>query len=535
MDESVNKNRLHSYSLALLCGGRSQRLGSDKGLYKPTGDETLARRAMRLFSPHFHSVHLIVRDEDQAALYREELHPDTWPNVKIVTDQSSGVYAEQCALSGVYTALRFCDREKLIVLPIDQTGVSVSHFLRLVRASEGERSAHFSLEDGPLPFPAIFSRIQTDAVRAAVEAGQYGVLSFHADSGSVVVPAAELGTSLRINCNTPEEMSAFFGRPLHDPFNRRLHYLRFSLTEACNLSCTYCLPDGYPEWLRHKSALNLEAITNILTAFRRLGFRKVRFTGGEPTVHKKCIDGVRIARDLGFESIALTTNGLLIKNLQEWRDAGLSLLNVSLDSLDEGEFFKITKNRGAARVAALVDEACATGLEVKTNAVLMRSINGHEKTITEMIDWAIVRPMTLRFIELMNTGLNSSFAATERVLGSEIIPYLAARGLTIDNPDRRKVSVAGPSTDYFSSQYPGKVGLINPLSCNFCDRCNRLRITAKGALKMCLFGNHDVPLDTTSPAAIEEKIRATIGKKPERHHLEEGDSGNVSTFRTIGG
>jgi cyclic pyranopterin phosphate synthase len=488
-----------------------------------------------LFSAHVRTIFLVVRNEEQAALYREELHPETWPNVRIVTDSEAGSAGEQCALSGVHTALTLSDSIRTIVLPIDQVGVSVSHFLRMLRAGAERNSARFVTEEGPLPFPAVFSKIQTEAVRAALEAGQFGVNTFHADCSSADIPAADLASSLAVNCNTTEDMTSFFGRPVHDPFKRRLHYLRFSLTEACNLSCTYCLPDGFPEWLRHKSTLDLAAISNILQAFRAMGFRKVRFTGGEPTVHRKCIDAVRIARDLGFESIALTTNGLLIKNLQEWRDAGLSLLNVSLDSLDEEEFYKITKNRGAARVAALVDEACDTGLEVKTNAVLMRSVNGHEKNITGLIDWAIARPMTLRFIELMNTGLNSSFASQERVLGSEIVPYLTKRGFTVDTPDQRRISVAGPSTDYYSSQFPGRVGLINPLSCNFCDRCNRLRITAKGALKMCLFGNSDVPLDTGSPAAIEAAVRAAIEHKPERHHLEQGDSGNVSTFRTIGG
>lgn len=535
MDESLKQNPLRQLTLALLCGGQSSRLGSDKGLYRPTGDESLARRAMRIFSPHVQELLIVVRDEEQETRYRDDLHPETWDNIRIVSDAAAGTEGDGSALAGIATALQCAHSEHVIVLPIDQVGVSVSHLLRLVAESTGARSAHFSSDAGDLPFPALFSTVQTETVNAALAAGQYRIMGFHADAGSRIIPAKDLAPSLQINCNTTTEMESFFGRALHDPFKRRLHYLRFSLTEACNLSCTYCLPDGFPEWLRHKATLDLDAIKNLLTGFRRLGFRKVRFTGGEPTVHPKCLDAVRIARDLGFESIALTTNGLLIKNLSQWRDAGLSLLNVSLDSHDDEEFFKITKSRGAAKVRALVDEACASGLEVKTNAVLMRSVNGHEKTITDMIDWAITRPMTLRFIELMNTGLNSSFAASERVLGSEIVPYLEMRGYALITPDKHKVSMAGPATDYFSSRYPGKVGLINPLSCNFCDRCNRLRITAKGALKMCLFGHNDVLLDTRAPETVEHAIRLAVEKKPERHHLEDGDTGNVQTFRTIGG
>jgi cyclic pyranopterin phosphate synthase len=535
MDKYINKSSTKPYTLALLCGGESKRLGTDKGLHKPTGDETLVRRALRLFSSHFAEILLVVRDDAQFKLYDQEIHPTTWPDVRIVADAHAGSELPRCALSAVYSALTQARTDRIIALPIDQVGVSLSHLLRITEHNDSALSSAFVCEERIEPFPSIFSKLQSESLLAALNSKQLSVQLFHQEAGSKLVPADELTGSLAVNCNTPEEMTAFFGTPLSDAFDRRLHYLRFSLTEACNLSCTYCLPDGFPEWLRHKSTLNLDAIKNVLTAFRALGFRKVRFTGGEPTVHKKCIDAVRIARDLGFESIALTTNGLLIKNLKDWRAAGLSLLNVSLDSLDDDEFFKLTKNRGAKIVANLVDEACASGLEIKTNAVLLRSINGNEKSITNMIDWAIARPMTLRFIELMNTGLNLSFAKEERVLGSEIEPYLIARGFSLNHPDRNKISVAGPSTDYFSAQHLGKVGLINPMSCNFCDRCNRLRITAKGALKMCLFGNHDIPLDTSSPINIESAIRASIGKKPERHNLESGDSGNVSTFRTIGG
>jgi len=535
MSNRLNKSSTKPYSLALLCGGESKRLGSDKGLYRPTGDESLVRRALRLFSAHVTEILLVVRDNEQRRLYERDVQPGNWPHVRIVSDMTSSNHLPRCALSGVYSALTQSKTDRIIVLPIDQVGISISHLLRLAEVSEGSLSSAFETSSRIESFPSIFSKIQSSAIEAAISSNQLSMQIFHQESGSKLIPAEDLTASLKVNCNTPGEMTSFFGTPLSDAFDRRLHYLRFSLTEACNLSCAYCLPDGFPEWLRHKATLNLNAIKNILTAFRSLGFRKVRFTGGEPTVHKKCIDAIKIARDLGFESIALTTNGLLIKNLNDWRAAGLSLLNVSLDSLDDDEFFKLTKNRGAKIVSDLVEEACASGLEVKSNAVLLRSINGNETSINKMIDWAIARPMTLRFIELMNTGLNSSFAKEERVLGKEIEPYLLRRGFSLDRPAPNKISVAGPSTDYFSASYPGKIGLINPMSCNFCDRCNRLRITARGALKMCLFGNQDIPLDTASPENIASAIRASIGTKPERHHLESGDSGNVSTFRTVGG
>lgn len=532
-DKNMENGRIHT--LALLCGGRSERLGMDKGLFKPTGDESLIRRALRIFGNHFRSILIVVHDEDQKKMYEQEVSKIFWPTVSIVKDTTFETSGDRCALAGVHSALQASESERIAVLPIDQVGVSPAHFLKLFNTSDTGSACFGRAAESLLPFPAVFSSIQKEAVAAALSSGQYSVKSFHKEVGSRIVASGDLAVSLAVNCNTVGEMTKFFGKPLFDSFDRRLHYLRFSLTEACNLSCTYCLPDGFPEWLRHKSTLNLDAIKNVLIAFRSLGFRKVRFTGGEPTVHKKCIEAVRFARDLGFESIAITTNALLINNLREWQEAGLTLLNVSLDTLDENEFYKITKNRNLKKVTDLVDEACRIGLEVKTNAVLLRSVNGHEKNIGEMIDWAISRPMTLRFIELMNTGLNSSFAGKERVLGTEIIPLLEKRGFGLVDTNRDKISISGPATDFFSSDFPGKVGLINPMSCNFCERCNRLRVTARGGLKMCLFGDKDIPFDLTSVTSITDTVRAAIGKKQERHHLESGNTGNVSTFRTIGG
>jgi cyclic pyranopterin phosphate synthase len=163
----------------------------------------------------------------------------------------------------------------------------------------------------------------------------------------------------------------------------------------------------------------------------------------------------------------------------------------------------------------------------------MRTLNGSLANIEQLIDWAVARPMTLRFIELMDTGLNRSFAKTERVLGSEIEPLLAARGLT--RTAHLGIRLAGPATDYRHPQLPGGIGLINPLSCSFCSDCNRLRITARGRLKLCLFGDQDLPLDLSSASSVALNVRHFIDRKPERHYLDDGNVGNVQTFRTIGG
>lgn len=317
---------------------------------------------------------------------------------------------------------------------------------------------------------------------------------------------------------------------LRDRFGRHMLYLRFSLTEACNMSCTYCLPEGFPEWYRHKARLSRSQIRNVLVAFRDMGFEKVRFTGGEPTVHPDALRAVAMAKELGFAEIALTTNGSLLRNLPEWRDAGLTHINISLDSLDEDTFFRQTKSRDFHKVLNLVEQAQALNLSTKINTVLLRSVNFHETL--DLIRWAKPQNLTLRFIELMPTKLNQSFYRNEQVLNSEVLPLLQEEGFVADES---RTWTRGPARIYRHVDLPGRIGLINPLSCNFCDSCNRLRVTARGALKLCLFSQEDQLLPVDDAAAIAPLVRQLIQFKEERHHLEEGRVGNVETFRVIGG
>jgi cyclic pyranopterin phosphate synthase len=252
-------------------------------------------------------------------------------------------------------------------------------------------------------------------------------------------------------------------------------------------------------------------------------------------VHPHCLDAIDLARRLGYETIALTTNGLLIKDLPRWIDAGLTSLNVSLDALDAERFFAVTKSREVDKVRRLVEDAARQRLSVKVNTVLLRSKNGQRENIEALIDWATGLPITLRFIELMETKLNGSFSSAERVLGTEIEPLLTVRGLAQVDQAGLRPDLRGPATDYAAPDRPGRIGLINPMSCNFCSKCNRLRVTAQGRLKLCLFGDNDIPLDLASPEAVALNVRRLIDRKPERHYLEDGNVGNVATFRTIGG
>jgi len=499
-------------------------------LYRPLGDEPLAARAVRLLGEKFAEVLVVVRDEAQAGLYREVLWPflteSEKARVRLVADDDAGENAAvpQAALVGVLSAMRAATFERVVVLPVDQVGVRAWHIAEL------PQRGHFVGQ----PFPSAWLKSDTERVAARITAGALGVHATLVDMDVEGKPAG-FERDLSINTNTKEELTAYFGEPLFDPFKRRLHYLRLSLTEACNMSCTYCLPDGFPEWYRHKARLGLPEVTTLLSGFRRLGFRKVRFTGGEPTVHPHCLDAVRIARELGYERIAMTTNGLLVGDVRRWREAGLTHLNVSLDSVDAEVFRKITKSKDLAKVLRVIDDATALGLDVKVNTVLLRSQNGGDAHVSQLLDWALARPITLRFIELMETRLNGSFSAPERVLGSEIEPLIAARGLKPLSPNALAPDLRGPANDFGAPGVWGRIGLINPMSCNFCSKCNRLRVTAQGRLKLCLFGDHDIPLDLESPEAVALNVRRLIDRKPERHHLEDGNYGNVATFRTIGG
>jgi cyclic pyranopterin phosphate synthase len=530
-------------TLALLCGGRSVRLGTDKGLFQPLGDEPLVARAVRLLGDDFAEILVVVRDAAQAAGYERALAahvPDAARGkVRIVHDSMRLDVQPQAALAGIATALMTAAEAQVVVVPIDQVGVRRLHLRRLITAAPPGSALSYDTaatsSGDRRPFPSLWPRAASTRVDALIADGALSIKRVLDALGAGTLTERDFDAELDVNANTRADLDAYFGAPLFDPNSRRLHYLRFSLTEACNLSCTYCLPDGFPEWYRHKARLGRSEIETLLAGFRRLGFRKVRFTGGEPTVHPQCREAVTVARRLGYERIAMTTNGLLMQDLDAWIDAGLTELNVSLDSLDAEKFYAVTKSREVGKVRTLIERAADRGLSVKVNTVLLRSRNGDRANIESLIDWALQRPITLRFIELMETKLNGSFSGSERVLGSEIEPLLAERGLTRELFDARAPDLRGPSTDFAHPDRPGRIGLINPMSCNFCSKCNRLRVTARGRLKLCLFGEADLPLELGSPDAVARSVRQLIGGKPERHYLEDGNVGNVATFRTIGG
>jgi cyclic pyranopterin phosphate synthase len=537
---------MENISLAILCGGKSRRFGTDKGFFAPLGDESLVARAIRLLGEDFGEILVVVRDPEQELLYRAALEPHLqWAGealnrkVRLVHD-SQVELGSPSALTGIATALATMTKSQAVIVPVDQVGVRSLHLKRLVNHGEGLTYpvAFASNDQTVLPFPSLWRATHLPSVAARLTAQGLGVRATLADLNVKLVDEPSWHHSLAANTNTLEEAQGYFGRPLVDPYGRRLHYLRFSLTEACNLSCQYCLPHGFPEWYRHKARLGMDNVGTLARGFRLLGFRKLRLTGGEPTLHPHALEAVKLAHSLGYEEIAMTTNGLLMGDVGAWTSAGLTHLNVSLDSLDANIFQDMAGSRqieDALKVRETIESAVASGIKVKVNTVLMRSRNGRETNIRALIEWALGLPLTLRFIELMDTKLNATFAAGERVFGREIEPILHEYGLSQVVRHRQNTFLGGPATEYGSKVHQGRIGLINPLSCNFCNDCNRLRVTARGGLKLCLFGNEDIPLDLTSPESVASVVRRVISQKPEKHYLEDGLVGNVATFRTIGG
>ncbi len=323
---------------------------------------------------------------------------------------------------------------------------------------------------------------------------------------------------------------------LQDSFGRRFHYLRMSVTDVCNFKCTYCLPDGYrPEGKPKFLALN--EIENLVAAFGEVGTQKIRITGGEPTLRKDFTDIIRIVADNdNIKTIATTTNGYrLEKNAKEWYDAGLRRINVSVDSLDPKMFYQITGENKFDEVMRGIDAALDAGFErIKINAVLLKGLN--DKDLPRFLHWIKNTPIDLRFIELMETGLGHDYFNAHHLAGLDIKLKLESEGWLYDLPDVDD----GPAQNFSHPDYKGRIGLIMPYAKNFCASCNRLRVSAKGKLHLCLFTENGVDLrdllqnESQRPELIE-RLHGQLAQKKETHYLHQGITGVTKHLASIGG
>ncbi|WP_026375412.1 GTP 3',8-cyclase MoaA [Aestuariibacter salexigens] len=321
---------------------------------------------------------------------------------------------------------------------------------------------------------------------------------------------------------------------LEDKYGRKFHYLRLSVTDVCNFSCNYCLPDGY-QCDTQRDFLTLDEIRTTATAFAGLGTSKIRITGGEPSLRKDLTDIIEICASIrGIEHVAMTSNGYqLEKDAERWVDAGLTSLNISIDSLDPRMFEVITGHDRLQSILRGVEKAIALGLKVKVNVVLMKQYN--LATLQTFMDWVRNTPVTLRFIELMQTGDNLNFFTQNHVSGEALKKHVIERGWGKVISDK----TAGPAHEFQHPGYAGRLGFITPYSKNFCDTCNRLRISARGKLHLCLFAEYG--LDVRSYMQIgdiqglQTRLRSLLEDKDATHYLHEGYAGATTHLAMLGG
>ena len=326
---------------------------------------------------------------------------------------------------------------------------------------------------------------------------------------------------------------------MKDQFGRRIEYLRVSVTDKCNLRCVYCMPlEGLP-WMRRSDLLTYEEIERIVRTMAGMGLKRVRITGGEPLVRRDLPTLVRMLKAIpGIEDLSLSTNAVLLADQADaLRSAGIARLNVSLDSLRPERVESIARRPGCfGPIMEGLEAAEAAGFgPLKINVVLVRGQNDDE--IEDFAEVTRERPWHVRFIELMPTAANLDLSAKQFVSCQEALARLRA----VD----RLEPVAGPWGNGPAEYHrfpaaPGTVGVITPMSHTYCDRCNRMRLTADGHLRPCLFG--DLQTNLRDPLRAGEElaplIEGTLRIKPERHYLIQGSaegSGGLVALSQTGG
>lgn len=318
-----------------------------------------------------------------------------------------------------------------------------------------------------------------------------------------------------------------------DGSQRNIDYLRISVTDRCNLRCVYCMPENGVEWMTHGEILRYEEILRLARVFAGLGVRRVKLTGGEPLVRRGLAGLVAGLREIdGIEEVTLTTNGVLLaEQLPELLTAGLGGVNVSLDSLSEETFRRLTRREGVARTVAGIDACLAAGVPTKVNCVPVAA----EGDLLALAELARTRPLPVRFIELMPIGLGKGLprrgeaelrALLEGAFGP-LTPYAGRLG-------------NGPCQYYTLPGFQGQIGFISAVSHQFCDKCNRVRLTANGFLKTCLQYDRGVwlrPLLAGSDEELAAAAAEAIRQKPAGHQffLPAVDGGEGHIMSQIGG
>ena len=337
-----------------------------------------------------------------------------------------------------------------------------------------------------------------------------------------------------------------------DAFGRRIDYLRISVTDRCNLRCVYCMPPDGVAWKAHDQLLSFEEIERFAAVAADEGISKIRLTGGEPLVRLGIVDHVRRLRETtGIEAIALTTNATLLpRYASDLAEAGLKRINISLDTLDPETYSQVTRGGKLADVLSGIDAAFEVGMSpVKLNVVVVRSL---QQNLAGFAGMTFDRPLHVRFIEYMPVGdvgehsctsaEADGWSAADHVSTDEILERIAAEGAAAGLGELAAVARDdapggwGPARYYRFPGALGTIGVISPLSHHFCGECNRLRLTADGKLRTCLFSDDEIDVRTVlrmgTEADVRDVIRQVLAAKPEGHHMQ---LGTLRRMSQIGG
>jgi len=312
--------------------------------------------------------------------------------------------------------------------------------------------------------------------------------------------------------------------PLVDSFGRVHTNLRISVTDRCNIRCFYCMPDENLRFLPRREILSFEEIARVAHVAAALGVNKLRLTGGEPLVRSNLAELVRMLAGIeGIDDLALTTNGILLaEQAQQLKDAGLQRVNVSLDGLSEETFRRIARRDGLDRVLAGIHAACRVGFQkIRLNAVAIRGIT--EDEVVPLGRFAREHGLEMRFIEFMPLDAEQHWQS-EQVLGGEEIRRILEDEfgplVPVDRPDPSQ-----PAVDFVFADGAGRIGFINPVTQPFCRDCNRLRLTAEGKVRNCLFSIEEWDARALlrsggSDEQLADLLRASIGAKKPGHGID---------------
>ncbi|HYC50947.1 MAG TPA: GTP 3',8-cyclase MoaA [Gemmatimonadaceae bacterium] len=323
---------------------------------------------------------------------------------------------------------------------------------------------------------------------------------------------------------------------MRDQFGRSIEYLRISVTDRCNFRCVYCMPEAGLPWLPKSEILSYEEIAEVVGQLAPLGLRRLRITGGEPTIRPNLDELIRMLRGIpNIEDVALSTNGVRLPQVASlYRDAGLDRVNISADSLRPDRIAKIARRNLGFDPVAAARAAQDAGLgPIKINVVVMRGINDDE--ILDFARLTLAHEWHVRFIELMPVGDLRELTFEHVVPSEEILDRVSKIGAltAAEGPARGN----GPAAYHRLAGAAGTIGVITPMTHTYCASCNRVRLTADGRLRTCLFGDHEVNLrePLRAGAALEPLFRRALDEKPREHALLQLRVGGLRALSQVGG